>query len=238
MSATIAYLPFVTTIVSAAFFVVLLKHYRRKPARYLWWWTFGVAMYGAGTFMESLDTVMGFQPLVFRGWYIFGAVLGGVPLAQGTVHLMLKPNRARVLDFILIPVILSASVAILASPLREGASELSGHTLVWEWIRTFPPFINTYALIFLVGGAGWSAWTYWRKTNVMGARVLGNILIAIGGLLPGIGGAIARNGAVDALFITELIGLFFIWGGYWIMTRDDAVSIHATQRKEAALAAG
>jgi len=48
----------------------------------------------------------------------------------------------------------------------------------------------------------------------------GNIFIAIGGLLPGFGGAFARMGYVEVLFITELIGLFLIYTGYKIIKRE------------------
>ena len=32
------------------------------------------------------------------------------------------------------------------------------------------------------------------------------------------------------LYVTELVGILFIWGGYKIMTGDDSLSIHAAQR--------
>ncbi len=52
-------------------------------------------------------------------------------------------------------------------------------------------FINTYAFIFLVGGAIRSAVKY-AKVEGAKARVYGNIPITIGGLLLGIGGGFAK----------------------------------------------
>jgi xanthosine utilization system XapX-like protein len=49
---------------------------------------------------------------------------------------------------------------------------------------------------------------------------MGNIYIAIGGLLPGIGGTFTRMGYVEMLFITELIGLLFIYIGYKIIKTE------------------
>jgi hypothetical protein len=52
---------------------------------------------------------------------------------------------------------------------------------------------------------------------ITAARYKGNILIAIGGLLPGIGGTFTRMGYVNVLFITELMGLILIYVGYRII---------------------
>jgi len=39
-------------------------------------------------------------------------------------------------------------------------------------------------------------------------------MIAVGALLPGIGGAATRAGYVEALYVTELLGLLLIYAGY------------------------
>jgi len=49
--------------------------------------------------------------------------------------------------------------------------------------------------------------------------VLGNTFIALGGLLPGIGGGFTRFGHVEVLYVTELIGLLLILAGYRRITR-------------------
>ena len=40
------------------------------------------------------------------------------------------------------------------------------------------------------------------------------MLIAVGALLPGIGGAFTRFGYVEVLYVTELLGLTLIYAGY------------------------
>ena len=74
-----------------------------------------------------------------------------------------------------------------------------------------------------------------RPSNISGtrrgrARFLGNILIAIGALLPGIGGTATRFGHVEVLYITEFIGLIFIYYGYDMMRKDHSASVHANQQ--------
>ena len=83
--------------------------------------------------------------------------------------------------------------------------------------------------IFLVGGAIWSAWKYWLQGMEYRSRFLGNTAIAIGAILPGIGGSSARFGYIEVLYVTELIGIILIWVGYRIITTDKSKSIHKSQ---------
>jgi hypothetical protein len=80
-------------------------------------------------------------------------------------------------------------------------------------VRLISPFFNLYAVIFLVGGAIYSAVKFRGHDNLR-HRYLGNIWIAVGAILPGIGGSLTRAGYVEALYITELVGLLAIYRGY------------------------
>ena len=234
MPTLVHYLPLVTTAVAIPFGVVLFRHWRRKPeALYLAWWAFGVAAYGLGTLTESLTTLLGWEPWVFRAWYVSGALLGGFPLAQGTVYLLLRRRTAHALTTVLGALIVTAAVFVCLSPLDYAAVEphrLSGRVLEWQWVRAFSPFVNVYAFVFLVGGAAWSAWKYRKSGSGHRGRVWGNALIAVGALLPGIGGSSARAGYVEVLYVTELVGLLVIWLGYHQMVADRSRSIHRNQQ--------
>lgn len=233
----IYFIPIGTFLLSLAFSFVLYTHYRKKKeATYLLWWLIGVLTYGAGTFTESFNTLFGWHETNFRWWYITGALLGGAPLAQGSVYLLLKKKTAHLLTIILVSFIVAASVFVLLSPINYAQVEperMSGKVFQWQWIRAFSPFINTYALFFLVGGAVWSAVQYFRKSGT-GARFSGNLLIALGALLPGIGGSFTRLGHVEVLYVTEFLGLSLIIIAYRMMRKDSTASIHAVQLREPA----
>ena len=66
--------------------IVLGRYRSRRDRPHLAWWAVGIYIYGLGTLTESLVTLFGWNPFVFRAWYISGALLGGVPLAQGSVY--------------------------------------------------------------------------------------------------------------------------------------------------------
>ena len=227
----INYMPIVTSLLAIYFAVELIKHYRYKPSKYVLWWMIGVIAYGIGTITESVNILFGWSEINFRFWYISGALLGGAPLAQGTVYLMLKQKTANILSLILLIVIIVAAVSVLLSPVDAGAvvdNTLTGKVFVWQWVRLYSPFINIYAFIFLFGGAVYSAWKYYGDRA--DKRFLGNVYIAIGALLPGIGGSFTRFGYVEVLFVTELVGLSLIYLGYQVMKGDKKLSIHKAQR--------
>jgi hypothetical protein len=230
----VRYVPIITTAFAAYFTYVLYLHWRENPKRYLLWWMIGVALYGLGTLTEAATTVAGWSPVVFRTWYIAGALLGGAPLAQGTAYLLLKQKSADRISIALVGYVAMASAFVLLSPLDLSLVEphrLSGEVLEWQWVRLFSPLANTYALIMLVGGAAWSAWRYRKKTGRSGPRVTGNWLIAVGALLPGIGGSFTRAGMVEVLYVTEIVGLSLIFLGYRVISEDRNPSIHFNQQK-------
>jgi hypothetical protein len=230
----IHYLPVITTFVAIAFFRVLWTHWRRNPsARYVMWWMIGVGLYGLGTLTEALTTVFGWNEPVFRTWYVAGALLGAGPLAQGTVYLLLSKRTADRLAMALVTYVAIAAAFVIATPLVYELAEpnrLSGEVMAWQWVRLFSPLVNLYAVVFLIGGAIWSAWRYRRRGDAS-SRVLGNVLIAVGAILPGIGGSFARAGVVEVLYVTELIGLLLIWAGYRAIVGDRVMSIHQAQRR-------
>jgi hypothetical protein len=195
----------------------IFRRYRHHPDRvHLLWWSIGVGIYGLGTLTEALTTLVGWREPIFRAWYISGALMGGAPLAQGTVYLLLPRRRANQLTVLLLSLIAIAATAAVLSPIdysRVEAHRLTGRVFMWTWVRLFSPFINLYAVVFLIGGAILSAIRYSRDIATR-HRMVANILIAIGAILPGIGGAATRMGYVEVLYVTEFIGLLLIWTGY------------------------
>ena len=216
MRSFVHFIPIITSIFSIWFGTLLFRRYRELGGMHLLWWAIGVFAFAAGTITESLTTLIGWQEPLFRAWYISGALFGGFPLAQGTVYLLLDRKKADRLTAVVLSVALVAATCVLLTPIDMSLVEthrLSGRVMEWTWVRAFSPFINLYAVTFLVGGAVYSALKY-RKSPGMSHRVIGNWLIAIGALLPGIGGSFTRFGHVEVLYVTELVGIVLIYFGY------------------------
>lgn len=211
------FLPIITTILAAGFSWEILRRYREKPeALHLLWWGIGIVTYGIGTLIESVVAFTGWQVVLFKSWYIFGALLGGAPLGIGTVYLLLPKRVGHICVTALLLVVSVTSVFVILSPIRYSFVDpqvLNSVVLEWQRIRIVSPFINGFAFIFLVGGAIYSAIKFIgipRSRHV----AYGNILIAIGGVLPGVGGMMSRMGHTEALYVGELLGVILIWLGY------------------------
>ena len=225
-------IPILTTVLSGWFFIILYQHWNAKGRpSYLFWWMIGVLCYALGTLTESLVGIFGWSEPVFKAWYILGALLGGFPLAQGSVYLLYNKKFATSLMIVIVAIILVTSVFVILSPVNYSLVEptrLTGRVMEWKQVRLVTPFVNIYAFIFLVGGAVYSAYRY-SKNSQFKARFTGNVFIAIGGLLPGIGGSFTKFGYTEVLYVTELIGIIFIYLGYQTIKRDKTISIYEAQ---------
>lgn len=212
------YLPIATTVISAAFCTILVRRYRARRVPHLFWWALGMFTYGLGTALESAVTLFGNSVALTKAWYVAGALLGGYPLAQGSVYLHLRRRTADLLTAITVPLLAVISSLVILSPALVENLEPhrpSGAVLGWQWVRLTTPFVNLYSVIFLIGGAVYSAYRYARMPNAQaGNRATGNALIALGAVLPGIGGSMAKAGVVEALYVGEFLGILLIFGGY------------------------
>jgi hypothetical protein len=85
--------------------------------------------------------------------------------------------------------------------------------------------LNTYGTLTLVGGAIYSAYIFWRK-KVLFNRMVGNILIAVGAILPALGGTFIQMGMPDFLYLSEFLGAILMYIGF--LQATVAVQVKAT----------
>jgi hypothetical protein len=214
-------LPLASSIISFIFAFLVFKRYLGRKGAYLLLWGIGLVFYGIGGFCEFYYGAFGWNPLVYRLWYLFGAILVAAWLGQGTVYLLAKRKWANALMVLLGLGSLYAVVRVFGAELDptmlttsvHTGSELSGHAIVTPGVRTLTPFFNLYGTVTLVGGALYSAWLFWRK-RVLLHRTIGNILIAVGAMLPAFGGTFSRMGVPGALYLGELFGVILIFIGF------------------------
>jgi hypothetical protein len=220
------WLPLISSIVSFVFAFFIFKRYlvRKKGAHLILWGT-GMIFYGIGGFCEWYYGFWGWNPLIYRFWYLFGAILVAAWLGQGTVYLLAKRKWANTLMIILVIGSLYGAFRVFTATLDPSllttsvhtGSELSGHAITTEGVRGLTPIFNLYGTVTLVGGALYSAWIFYRK-RILLHRTIGNILIAVGALAPAFGGAGSRMGIPAALYIGELLGAVLMFIGFWRAT--------------------
>jgi hypothetical protein len=221
LSAIVRWLPFISCIVSFVFAFFVFRRYLRRRGLHLLLWGIGMVFYGIGGFCEAYYAAFGWNPLVFRLWYLFGAILVAAWLGQGTVYLLAPRRWAHGLMIVLGLGSIYGLIRVFGAQLDPGlmgsslhtGSELSGRAIVSPGVRALTPFFNIYGTATLVGGAAYSAWLFWRK-RILLHRTIGNILIAIGAILPAFGGVFSRVGVPGTLYLGELLGAVLIFAGF------------------------
>ena len=227
------YISIISTLVTFVFAVAVLSRYRYKRGNHLLLWSIGLIFYGIGTLTEVILSFT-FSPLALKLWYLSGAMLTAAWLGQGTVFLLIrKRNVAPALTAVLTVVSLMALGLILSAGVN--ASSAAAYNISQPvsvqykdilarngFIILLTILLNIYGTITLVGGAIYSAFLFWRK-KVLINRVVGNILIAGGALMPAMAGSFVKAGLADWLYVSELIGVVLMYIGFLQATAGKAV---------------
>ncbi len=219
------WLPVASSLVIIAFAAMVFRRYAQRGGTHSLVWGIGLTMFGIASFAEAY-TALAWNPVVFRLWYLNGAILNAAWLGQGTVFLLSKRRRrAQILLGLLVVGSLVGAYFIFSTPLNPArftlheplGSQYRDILPPGATVRKLTPFFNIYGLITLVGGALYSAWLLYRK-EIVPQRVAGNILIALGGLALGFASTLVRLGLADYLYVAELLAAVSMFAGFLLAT--------------------
>jgi hypothetical protein len=219
-------LPFVSTAITLIFAFAVLNRWRhgRRPHSLLW--GIGLLLYAGGTFAEAYLAVA-WSAFVLRLWYLCGAMLTAAWLGQGTLHLLVrKPRVAGALSLALLAVSLLAAALVFTAPVDAAAFQMGvpistqyrGLLARGGLTVLLTVLLNLYGSVGLIGGAIYSAWLFWRK-RVLFNRMLGNVVIAAGALMPASAGTFIKLGWGDWLYASELAGAALMFLGFYLATQ-------------------
>ena len=217
------YISGLSTLVTFVFTYAVFRRYQLKGGTHLLFWSVGLLLYGLGTLSELILSFT-FNEMILKLWYLTGAMLTAAWLGQGSIQLLVrKHNWARILSYVLVAVSVLSLLLIFRAPLTGAeasynvagsASEQYKAILTRGGLTIFLTIIlNIYGTLGLVGGAGYSAFLFWRK-KVLAGRMIGNLLIALGALFPAMAGTLVKAGFVDALYISEFFGAIIMFVGF------------------------
>ena len=217
------YLPILSTIVTFAFAIAVFNRFKVRHGAHLLLWSIGLVLYGIGTLTEVIS-LFTFSPIALKLWYLSGAMLTAAWLGQGTINLLVRRRGITpTLNIVLVVVSLLAVVLVLMAPITSAAvSFKTSEPLSSQYkdiltrsgaVVLLTIVLNTYGTFTLVGGAIYSAFIFWRK-RVLFNRMIGNILIAIGAILPAMGGSFIQMGLPDFLYVSEFLGAIFMYVGF------------------------
>ncbi len=225
------WLSLASTAVTLVFAGFVLYRYAYRGGAHLLLWGLGLALYAIGTFAEFY-LALHWSAAWFHLWYLGGAMLTAAWLGQGSVYLLVR--KPAWLPHALMALLALGSVyavwRVFATPLDSAAFSATTPVSV-QYKQIMPPGgarlltipFNIYGAIGLIGGALYSAWLFGRK-RVLRNRVIGNVLIAAGGLMPALGGVFTRLGRPAFLYLSELLGAIIMFAGFLLVmtTRPEA----------------
>jgi len=220
---SVIFYPLVATAISAVFAATLWRQYRRKPRAYLVAWSIALAVYAVAALTEVIGAAGGWNPLLYRIYYYFGAITVVGVLALGTIYL-LAPRFARAALGLLVVLATIGLVGIIGANLQTGLLDThqvpSADTIRLETgafnllAILMAALINIVGSIILIGGALWSAYGAWRKGGAQ-SRLVANILIAAGAFIVAGASTLTRLFHVYELFyVGQAIGVLVMFGGF------------------------
>lgn len=207
-------IPLISAVVSLVFALAVLDQYfaRRRPYQLVW--AVGLLMYFISTGTEFLTGAVGLNDALFRLWYLFGAILVAAYLGMGTVYLLARRRAAHITMAVLGVASVYAIIRALTVEVDIGGVETLSVEGMHSSVRLLTPVFNAFGTVALVGGALYSAWVFWRK-RILPHRVVSNILIAMGAMLPAAGGGQLRaGGSLQVAYGLELVGIIVIFLGF------------------------
>ncbi|MBI4298963.1 MAG: hypothetical protein HY666_04295 [Chloroflexi bacterium] len=224
-------LPLLSSIISLFFALALLDQYLNKRRPYELMWAIGLALYSLGTGAEFVAGVFGVSLGAFKVWYLAGAILVPPYLAMGTVYLLLHRRVAHIVLALVVLVTVFSAVRVSASgvnfdvgiieeagvlTIRQSVAQgepMSGRAWIDSSVRDLSQIAIVGAFV-VIAGAIYSAVLFGiRGTHPY--RVVSNLLIAVGLLIPAIGGGLARRADLHTyLYISEFVGIIIIYVGF------------------------
>lgn len=206
-------MPLISCLISLVFALAVLDQYFARRKAYQLVWAIGLFMYFISTGTEFLTGMWGLNDIVYRVWYLVGAIFVAAYLGMGTLYLLVRRKTANIIMVILVVVSIYATFKVFTAPVNLGVIQtLSGQAMPKD-VRLLTPFFNSFGTLALVGGALYSAWVFWRR-RILPHRVISNVLIAIGAILPAIGGTSMRFGNPALFYLLELLGVIIIFIGF------------------------
>ena len=238
------------TLVATAFTLSTADRWfkRRQPHELAW--TIAMFLFACGSACLWWAESTGWNILVFRLFFLTGAVLNVSWLALGTLYLLGGQKLGnRVRQFLVWASGLATGVVLIA-PIKSEvvATEFpTGKEVFGVAPRIFAAVGSGVPALIIIVGALWSAWRVSRKKNpalsigakrsvVSASRLAGgNVLIAVGTLVLSASGTLAgRLGEDRAFAITLLAGVLILFFGF--LVASNSTRAKSTQRASQYLA--
>jgi hypothetical protein len=200
-------------LVAVAFAMSTFERWLARRRRHELAWAVALTLFAAGAAFLWIGAATGWTVGVFRGFYLFGAVVNVPVLALGTVYLL---AGRRLGDR------WGAAVALFAAFAAGVLLVAPAHTItdvhrLPQGSQVFGALPRVMAAVASGGGAlvvgGGALWSAWRQRR--GRLLWANVLIAGGTLVLGASGLLnSVLGAMEAFAVTLAAGVTILYAGF------------------------
>jgi hypothetical protein len=206
-------------LVALAFSASTFERWLAKRRRHELAWSVALAFFSLAAFSLAAGAALGWSPVIFRLFYLFGAIVNVPFLALGTVYLLGGQRRGDVTAAVVALLSAFAAGVVLTEPLRGSlpAGQLvQGSQVFGPGPRIFAAVASGLGATTIFVGAAWSAFRYRRPNRRMLAS---NALIAAGTLvLSGSGLLNSVLDEMDGFAVTLVVGISIVFAGFLVAT--------------------
>ncbi len=225
------------TLVALAFALSTLERWTRGHKRHELMWTISLFMFALGSLGLWAGAALGWGEWTFKTFYLFGAILNVPFLALGTVYLLADRRTGDIATAVVSLLAAFAAGIVVAAPVLaafDPAVLPQGSAVFGVGPRVAAAVFSGVASIVIIGGAGWSAVRLWRGRHVPrpgsglapGRLAMANVLIAVGTLVLGSGGALnSLADAMNAFAISLVVGISLIFAGFLLTNTPAPVAV-------------
>ena len=170
-----AVLPTATSLLALVMAVLLLDQWRDRRHGFQLVWAFGMLCYAVGSGAEAVAAATGWSEVLYRTWYLAGAVLTAAWLGLGTAFLL---GRTRFGYTYAVLLLFSGLIALMIrnSPNYAGAGPLPLLYLIGTVILSLAIGVETYF--------GNERWPRFAAAAIIAVTVLGTVLMVLTPSLP------------------------------------------------------
>ena len=207
--------PVLAALIAAGFSAALLRQFSQRGRPHQAVWGVALAMFAIAAAAEAVGAAAGWSPLLYRVYYLFGALLNVGWLAVGSVFVLHLARTARIATVVMAVLTLVSIVAVITAHVDPARLHAAVPDRASSIPAVLPAVINSLATVVLVGGAAWSAWQTHRRVSPPG-MVVGLALIAAGALIVGAAHSIAAAAGGVAILrpVSEAAGIAVMCAGY------------------------
>jgi len=204
-----------SALVALAFALSTLERWLVGRHRHELAWSVALGLFTAGATCLWIGASTGWTVPVFRGFYLFGAVVNVPVLALGTIYLLGGRRQGDRWAAVVALGCAFAAGVVVAGPARP----IADPTRLPQGSQVFGPLARALAGAFSGGGAlvvlGGAAWSAWRQRH--GRLFWANLLIAAGTLVLGASGLLnSVLGDMEAFAVTLAVGVSLLYGGFLV----------------------